>query len=331
MSLFLAPHDFRLTWQGVVSLQEINGAIQPWRIPHQDRVLFAEPLVERAAMASGARIAFISDTRYVSGTIDPAPELSPIDLYCDGRYCGSVPLEGKSTFCFEDLLGQEKLVELWLPQFGQFRLRSLALSDGATVAPYEDPRPRWITYGSSITHCRTAASPSQTWPAIVARRRGLNLTSLGLGGQCHLDPMVARLMRDLPADLLSMCIGINIYGGATLNARTFGPGIIGFVQIVREKHPDTPLVVMSPIYSPPRETTPNAVGFTLQAMREEVAAAVATLQAHGDRHIHYVNGLDIFGVDLGRFLPDELHPDPEGYRIMAQNFLEQVIAHVFPA
>ena len=75
------------------------------------------------------------------------------------------------------------------------------------------------------------------------------------------------MMRGLPADYLSMCVGINIYGIISLGPRAFGPGIVGFVQIVREGHPDVPFVVMSPIYSPPREAAPNAVGFTLQAMR----------------------------------------------------------------
>ena len=47
---------------------------------------------------------------------------------------------------------------------------------------------------------------------------------------------------------------------------------------------------MSPIYCPNREETPNAVGFNLQKMREEVQAAAAALQTYGDENIHYVSG-----------------------------------------
>ena len=95
------------------------------------------------------------------------------------------------------------MIELWLPQFGSFQLRNLEIDDGATLQPFADARPQWVTYGSSITQCRTAASPTQTWPAIVARQHGLNLTCLGYGGQCHLDAMVARMIRDLPADYIA--------------------------------------------------------------------------------------------------------------------------------
>jgi hypothetical protein len=125
------------------------------------------------------------------------------------------------------------------------------------------------------------------------------------------------------------CVGINVYGASSLNLRTFRPAIIGFVQIIRERHPDVPFVVMSPIYSPPREETPNVVGMTLRIMREEVEAAVETLRAHGDRHLYYVNGLEILGPEHGHLLPDELHPNAEGYRLMGRNFLQKVAARYF--
>lgn len=317
--------DPRLSWPGAVSVQHTLDWSLPWRAPYQQLDLFPPlELQARLAMAAGVRLAFVSNTRTVAGTLIPVPDMSPIDLCCDGQLIASYPLNGRASFHFANLPAGEKRIELWLPQIGEFKLRSLALDDGASLSMYTDTRPRWITYGSSITQCRTAASPAQTWPAIVARRCGFNLTCLGFGGQCHLEPMLARLIRELPADYLSMCVGINIYGAASLSPRTFRAAIIGFVQIVREKHPDTPYVVMSPIYSPPRETTPNAVDFTLQAMREEVAAAVEALQTAGDRHLHYVNGLAIFGADYAHLLPDELHPDAEGYRRMGQNFTTEV-------
>ena len=137
------------------------------------------------------------------------------------------------------------------------------------------------------------------------------------------------MIRDLPADFLSMKVGINIYGAGSLNARTFGPAIIGFVQIVREEHPETPFAVISPIFSPPRESTLNSAEFTLAAMREEVAEAVQALKATGDRNIHYFDGLELFGPEHADMLPDELHPDAQGYKVLAQNFSLKVAQTVF--
>ena len=330
MAFLLSPDHPQLTWQGAISLQCTDEWVMPWRIPYENRLLFPEPLLERASMPAGVRIAFRSDTTIVAGKIDPSTDAARLDLCCNNALIGWVELTARDGFRFEGLPNGDKLIELWLPQYGLFRLRSLELSHGATVTPFDDERPRWITYGSSITQCRAAESPTQSWPAIVARERGLNLTCLGYGGQCHLDSMIARMMRDLPAEFLSICVGINIQGAASLNARTFRPAIIGFVQIIRERHPDTPFAVISPICSPPRETTPNAGGFSLTGMREEVAAAVSTLQEHGDSHILYIDGLELFGSEFAHLLPDELHPNAEGYKVLGRNFLEKVIARVFP-
>lgn len=326
MPLSIRHDDPRLGWPGAVSLQRTGDWTMPWRLPHAERDLFPPAaLVARAAMPAGVRLAFRSDTTTVAGTLAPAPASAPLDLCCDGTLVASADLADRAAFRFAGLPPGDKALELWLPQFGEFRLRGLALDDGATLGPAPDGRPRWVTYGSSITQCRTAASPARTWPALVARAAGLDLTCLGFGGQCHLDPLLGRLIRDLPADLLSICVGINVYGAASLSPRTFRPALLGFVRTIRERHPATPFAVISPIASPAREAAPNAVGFTLAALREEVAAAVATLRAHGDHHLHYVDGRALFGPDLAHLLPDGLHPDAEGYAALGRHFLAQVL------
>jgi hypothetical protein len=326
--------DPRLAWEGAVSVEHTAEWSQAWRIPHARRALFPpEALLERTEMPAGVRLTFRSNTQSIVGEVEPHEEVTQVDLYVDGEWLGSAPLAGVDNFRFDGIFlhqpRQERLVELWLPQHGRFRLRSVSLSEGASLSKHEDTRKRWITYGSSITQCRTASSPSHTWPGIVAREHGVHLTCLGYGGQCHLDTMVARMIRDLPADYLSMCVGINIYGAGSLGPRAFRPAIIGFVQTVREKHPVLPYVVLSPIFSPPRETTKNRVDFTLQDMRDEVALAVETLRAQGDANLHYVDGLEIFGPDLAHLLPDELHPNAEGYKLMGRNFREKVAQQFF--
>ncbi len=325
----LKPDNPHLNWQGVVSVEKVNDAMMPWRTPYDRHVLFPEPLLERSAMPAGVRISFKSNTSRISGSIVEQRDTGLLDLCCDGEFITSIDLKGKNSFTFDGLSKEEKRIELWLPQFGRFQLRSLELADGASLEPFIDKRPRWITYGSSITQCRSAASPTQTWPGIVSRDKDFNLTCLGYGGQCHLDSMVARMIRDLSANYISMCLGINIQGASSLGPRAFRPAIIGAVQIIREKHTHIPIVLMSPIYCPNREENPNAVGFNLQKMREEVQAAVNALQSYGDENIYYVSGLDVFGSDFVDLLPDNLHPDAEGYRVMGKNFVSEVANQYF--
>ena len=175
-------------------------------VPFESKRLFPpDALLEPAAMPAGLRLSFTRDTSSLILCLDAqAEDPQKLDVYADGMLCESLNAAGVGDLRVAGLPGGEKLLELWLPQYGEVRVKSLAIDDGASLTAYEDRRPKWVTYRSSITHCRAAQSPSNTWPAIAARTLDLDLTCLGYGGNCHPEPMMARMIRDLPADYLSM-------------------------------------------------------------------------------------------------------------------------------
>lgn len=328
-SMILPHDDLRIRWAGAVSLERTAEWTRPWRLPHTQRSLFFPELMDRAGSPAGVRLEFETDARRIAGSILPVADASALDFCVDGSWIASEPLAGRDAFAFSDLPAGLKHVELWLPQWGGFSLHHLELNDGAAITASSRAQPRWITYGSSITQCRTASVPTQTWPSRVARALNLDLLCLGFGGQCHLDGMVARVIRDERADFLSMCVGINIYGRGSLNARSFASALIAFVEIVREKHAETPFLIISPIHGCERETNVNAVGWTLGDYRDAVAGAVQTLTDHGDKHLMYLDGRVLFDADLEHHLPDRLHPSAEGYVVLADNFLRHAAPLLF--
>ena len=328
------PENFlkRDLFQGQLSIEEGAGWLRPWRLPHDRRALFPSPadgLMTRAGNSSGVRLRFATASTGLTLRCLPLPEDAPaggrdayfFDATVDGELLASAPVRpGETEARFEGLPAGAKVVELWLPQEIPVSVSGLTCDDGTTCAPAPDERPRWITYGSSLTHCTRAHSPARTWPAIVARRRGLHLTSLGFGGQCHLDAMVGMLIADLPADYITLKLGINCIGG-TLDARTFPAAVVALVQIIRAKHPGTPIGLISPIGFPPRETEPNVVGYTISDMRAAIADVHERLVGLGDENLHCFNGLDIFDLQLiARYAEDECHPDGDGIEVKADNF-----------
>ena len=72
-----------------------------------------------------------------------------------------------------------------------------------------------------------------------------------------LDQFVARTIRDLPADLISVKAGINVVNGDTMRERTFGPALHGFLDTVRDGHPTTPIALVTPIVCPIVEDHPG--------------------------------------------------------------------------
>lgn len=316
-------------FEGAVSCEVGDGWLRPWRLPFNQLALFPpeDGIQARAIFAAGVRLRFATDAQEVALGVVPQAAARRFDLTLDGQILHSVVAEPQAeTVVFPDLPAGEQTYELWLPTNASVELRHLVLDGGASFRVPADSRLKWVTYGSSITHCGGATSPARSWPATAARARDLNLTCLGYGGQCHLEPMIARMIRDLPADIISLKLGINVQGGGTLNARTFKPAVIGLVQIIRERHPVTPIVLISPIISPPREAAPNVVGLSLEKMRVEVEDAWRRLVEAGDRQLYYVHGHRLFGEELvADYLPDQLHPNGPGYEIMGQNAVEQVL------
>ena len=330
MARRIAHDDPRLSWPGAVYVERGDGWSQPWRLPREELEFVDPGLRERAAHGAGVRLAFYADTTTIGGEIgsigvDPEPYgRKPIDLCVDGSFVGSTEVQESNRFQFAELKPGMKLIELWLPQLWRFRLRSLRIDDGAVIEPFVEPDMSWVVYGSSIEHCAEAASPTRTWPALVARGADLDLRCLGVGAQCFLDAAVARTIRDLRCSVITLCLGINVQIASTHNTRTFRTSVVEFVRLIRETERAAPIALVSPIICPPRENVPNDVGMSVRDTRREVAAAHDDLQRMGVPAVTYVDGLDLMGEADAHLLPDGVHPNGEGYELLAERYLNLV-------
>ncbi len=321
----LSIHDPRLTWHGAISIERHEDWAQPWRLPYAERGLFAPELHGPAKNPAGVRLTLMADTRVIGlRLLAHDREARPISLVRDGVHVADAEISPDGIALFSNQPAGTHRYELWLPQNVSAKITGVLVDDvHAVTASIPLPR-RWITYGSSITHCKQASAPALTWPALVALKHNVDLTCLGYGGQCHLDPLVARVIGSQPADAISIKVGINIQGNGSLNQRTFRPNLIAFVRLIREAHPNVPLAVISPIFAPVRETMLNRVDLNLTIMREHIAAACEILQAHGDTNLRYLDGHALLGPDDLLRLPDFLHPDTVGYGLMAERFSAQL-------
>ncbi|MBF8189254.1 hypothetical protein ITP53_26680 [Nonomuraea sp. K274] len=319
-----APGARPAVWRGSLAW---TGSWQPWRLP-PDLIATAHApgLVTTARMPAGVRAVVRTDaTALELRTFAVNDEVTSLDVVVDGTLWRRTPLTAGAATSQVTLPPGAKVVEVWLPQFGELRTGPLVLH-GATYATAADEGFRWVTYGSSITQCRSASGPSETWPALVARRLGWDLTCLGFAGECHLDPVVARTITRTPVDLISLCLGINIYGRASLGPRTLAGQVSGFVQTIRDAQPHVPIVVISPIVSPSRERSPNQAMMTLDDVRGTVTDAVTTLRRRGDAQLHLIDGPSVLGPDDAHLLADGLHPGADGYHLMAERLAPRLAA-----
>ncbi len=317
--------DNVFTFEGAISVEANAEWAMPWRIDVSRRDFYPVLADDKARDCSGIRICFTTDSiRLGLNLLEPATEML-LDLVVDGRVAQRVGVDPETAaVVFTPLPTGLKNVEIWLDQRFPCKVGAVLVDETARMSKTPITQKRWVHYGSSISQSKAGKSPTQIWAAMVARRLGLHLTNLGFSGECKLDPMIGRLIRDREADVITLKLGINLYRG-DLTERTFAPGVIGLIQLIRERHPVTPLAVVSPIYSKPREETLGGGGLNLQMMRRIVAEIVASCKKYGDTNIYYVDGLTVFGPDAAeRYMPDELHPDGDGQVVLAEHFRKEV-------
>lgn len=307
-------------WSGMFAIQRESDGAQ--RFIRLDPAGFLPPstdgLANRAAMAAGVRAGWHTGGGTVTLAGHGAEDCAPYDILVNGERSHRLPAAGTHRHdVVLDGLAAGSLVEVWLPHFGDYLLWEAAF-DGESVTIAHAQGPRWITYGSSITHCQQADGPTETWPALVARREGWQLSNLGLAGECQLDPVVADTIGQTPAELISLCVGINSYNAAAYSERSWAGALQGFLATIRRAHPSVPIAVITPVLSLPREATPNAVGWTLADYRQATADVVVRLREKGDDRLHLIDGAGILTErEALERLPDTLHPDTAGYAIMA--------------
>lgn len=353
------PVEFR----GALDLERGAAGVLPRRLPAWTKEQYPDSFMDFATtMPSGVRLAFRTEASILQLDVltlvlhldgEPGP-LSPgkVDLRLDGEAAGHVDVpvgdvlriphpraKGRlvrgapGAVCFAGLPGHMKEVELWLPP--QTPCELVALRANAPVhPPAPTGRRRWVHYGSSISHCAEADSPTGTWPVVAASRAGVEVVNLGFSGNAMLDPYIARTIRDLPAELISLKVGVNIVERAAFTPRTFGPAVDGFLDTVREGHPDVPLLVISPIIFPETEDVrgpepgdgfpdpddPGVEGaLTMPALRATLDGIVRRRARH-DPWLRFLDGRELFGAGDVADLPDGLHPNAAGYRRIGERF-----------
>ncbi|MEU8862286.1 GDSL-type esterase/lipase family protein [Streptomyces umbrinus] len=363
--------------RGFLDLEQTPHGLLPHRLPARARRQIPDDrLAVAEAQPSGVRLVF--RTRATTVELDtlptrrvyrgfPAPADGVYDLLVDGRLAAQATVAGGNVRTIVDMVTQsaeltegpvgtarfaelpagDKDIEIWLPHTEVTEL--IALRTDAPVEPAPDSgRKVWLHHGSSISHGSNAAHPTAIWPALAASRGGVELVNLGFGGSALLDPFTARAMRDTPADLISLKIGINVVNADAMRLRAFTPAVHGFLDTIREGHPATPLLVVSPVLCPIQEDTPGPLApdldggtlrfkatgdpaeraagrLTLNVIRDELARVVEQ-RAADDPNLHYLDGRDLYGEkDYAEFpLPDEVHPDPAGHRRIGENFARLV-------
>src|SRR5438270_10094120 len=183
---------------------------------------------------------------------------------------------------------------------------------GGSIAPAPAYQRRRIAYVDSVAKGWAASGPALAWPAVAGRKHGLDVANLGYAGAARGEVASAEQIAALDADVISITHGTNCWTRTPHSVDMMRAAVAAFIDVVRQGHPDTPIVVVSPVVRPDAEETPNRLGASLRDLRAAMEEAAAA------RDVVLIPGGELIGPDN---LADGIHPDDEGHRILANVFV----------
>jgi lysophospholipase L1-like esterase len=327
-----AATDGKVLWYDVLNLGLEGRGWADTATPYDRLPATAEAKVPAAVWglslnSAGMCVRFVTDATTLqahwvlrSATLGmnhmPATGVSGLDLYVrtpDRGWRWVAVGRPESTDVTTTLIGDmppgEREFLLYLPLYNGVSSVKVGVPAGARLgkAPARNPgrsRPL-VFYGTSITQGGCASRPGMVHTAILGRRLDLPVINLGFSGAGRMEPALAELLAQLdPAVYVLDCLP-NM-GAAEVTER-----LEPFVRILRQAHPDTPILMVED------RTYANAFISAGARAHNETSraahkAAYERLQAAGVIGLHYLAGDGLLGAD-GEDTVDGSHPTDLGF------------------
>lgn len=309
------------------------------RLPGRAEGLVRDSVWKLARHSAGLNVRFVSDAPsiWVRWTLTgaelakphmPASGVSGVDLYVrrDGKWyfagAGIPKLVGQNE---AEVVGgmeaKQRELLLYLPLYNGVSQVELGVPAGAslTMARSRAERPI-VFYGTSITQGGCASRAGMSYPAILGRRLGVPVINLGFSGNGKAEPEVAHLLAELePAAFVLDPLG-------NLLTEQVAERLPAFIEILRERHPETPILLHENVYYPTTRFVPARLE-RVEASNAVLHAILKERVAAGDRHISIIPACDLT-TDDGATTVDGTHPTDLGFLRMAdamEPYLQQVL------
>ncbi len=253
----------------------------------------------------------------------PATGVSGLDLYArddEGAWrwlaCAAPSAqENTATLCSDIIPGRREYL-LYLPLYNGVTEVALGIPEAnalfkapAYAAGHEKPI---VFYGTSITHGACASRPGMVHTAILGRWFERPIINLGFSGNGRLETEFTQFMAEIDAAVFVLDCLPNL-GADDVAARTEP-----VVQMIREHHPDTPILLVEDrtysdaLFSPGKRSRNDT-------SRAAFRAAYERLLADGVEHLFYLEGEHLLGED-NEGTVDSSHPTDLGFLRQAEAF-----------
>ena len=308
------------------------------RLPVAPRFKIPEPVNILADCTAGGQISFQTDSTHISIRAEvsgkanmnhmPATGQCGFDLYvglpCAQRF-HNVTKFALSASSYEVLLFDhpEKVMRNFTINFPLYTgVKELYIgldpdANNAPPLPWEEDG-KIVIYGTSITQGGCASRPGMAFTNILSRLLNVEVINLGFSGNGRGEPEVIELMADIPSPKLLI---LDYHANAAGKLKQTLPVAM---QILRKRHPEVPILMVSRIAYAKDATHPTSIA-TREEGHDIYTRVLEQMQSAGDSEVFFVDGTNLLGSDYDECTVDGVHPSDLGFMRIARGLEPEIL------
>ncbi len=235
-------------------------------------------------------------------------------------YSQTIPPSDAAVFQQPLLQGQPRILRefrLYLPLYMWLEELTLGFSADAQIHPSPSKHKPILFYGTSITQGGCANTAGSDFVSILGRMLDIDTINFGFSGSGRGEPEVAQLIREVDASMFVLDYAANCEPERLRD--TLPP----FVQILREAHPNTPIVVVGPLGFNKSEHSLYYRN-TSEGRRDNSIRFYIQRKDAGDTNIHFIDGEGLLPIGITGTYVDGVHPTSAGFAMIAERLFPQL-------
>ncbi len=300
-----------------------------YRVPQEVAKATSAGVTWLSKCTTGGRVRFITDSSVITvrAEMDPVGKMphfaltgtAGMDLYVDEgageQYVGTFrpPYEIEdgfsSTLNFSG--SRKRLVTVNLPIYSGIKRLLIGVSEGAALeaAPDYTVATPVVFYGSSITQACCASRPGTSYQAVVSRLLDCDYINLGFSGNAKGEESIAEYIAGLDMSAFVLDYDHNAPSCEHLEATHER-----MYKIIREKHPDIPILMLSRPVPRPNEDEKKRI--------EIIRRTYENAKAAGDEKVMFVEGGRLLDERISEIWSvDGCHPNDVGFASMGYSIV----------
>ncbi|NPA35802.1 MAG: SGNH/GDSL hydrolase family protein [Chlorobi bacterium] len=292
-----------------------------------------EAAPRNAFAQSGVSISFITDSKHIKVLMEPRLESSLryaiFGIYKNGKLVNEIKVLPKNTEIFDGISFENPEGELaqWkvlFPTYYGVDIKGIQLDeDSKFKTPEKDERPVYVAIGNSITQGTGQAASFQTYPYILADKKGWQLYNMAVGGSKISWPFALEI-KNKKVDVITILWGFNDWNKGYTPKGEIIPRYTKLLKMLADDHPEAKIYCITPTYT--YATKPKNGNVSLDEIREAEKKAAMKLKDKGYKNIFIINGPDISGPEnlKPQGSKDKVHFTVEGAAKFAESLSDAI-------